>query len=79
MRVRCGKLFTGLEDEARSDQTLLIDDGRITFVGPSADAPANGEEALDLSNAFVIPGLIDAHTHLAFGNAQSLEDVDLWP
>ena len=78
MRVRCGKLFTGLEDEARSDQTLLIDDGRITFVGPSADAPANGEEALDLSNAFVIPGLIDAHTHLAFGNAQSLEDVDLY-
>ena len=25
-----------------------------------------------------MPGLVDVHTHLAFGNAQSEEDIDLW-
>ena len=33
---------------------------------------------IDHSGSFVMPGLIDVHTHLAYGNAKSEEDIDLY-
>ncbi len=55
--VKTGKMLT--------DQTLVIQDGRIVSVGASADAkiPADAMR-IDLPDATVLPGLIDAHTHL---------------
>ena len=32
----------------------------------------------DYGTRYIMPGLVDVHTHLAFGNAQSEEDIDLW-
>lgn len=79
--VRCGKLFTGREDEARSGEVLVFDgEGRISYVGREADAPrrAKGDRLIDHSGGFVMPGLIDVHTHLAYGNAKTEEDIDLY-
>lgn len=78
--VRCRTLFTGLEDEPRRDQTLVIEGGRFVSVGPTAQAPAPtaGDEILDAGTRFVMPGLVDVHTHLVFGNARSEEDIDFW-
>ncbi|BBK34931.1 dipeptidase [Allostella sp. ATCC 35155] len=79
--VRCGTLFTGAGETADSEQTVVVgDDGRITHVGPtaSAPAPARGDTVLDYSDRFVMPGLHDVHTHLAYGNAKSEEDIDLY-
>src|SRR5580698_11534797 len=79
--VRCGTLFTARDDQAKRDQTLVYDAaGRLSFVGPTAKAPkpAPGEPVLDYSGQFVMPGLIDNHTHLAYGNAKSEEDIDLY-
>ncbi|RAK50765.1 amidohydrolase family protein [Phenylobacterium deserti] len=44
---------------------LIIQDGRITWVGPAASlrAPA-GASTVDLSGKYVMPGLIDLHVHL---------------
>jgi len=55
--VKTGKLL--------SDQMLVIEDGKIVRVGAFAEtkAPA-GAVLIDLSNATVLPGLIDTHTHL---------------
>jgi imidazolonepropionase-like amidohydrolase len=55
--VKTGKLLT--------DQTLVIEDGRITSSGAAAEAkiPADAVR-IELPNATVLPGLIDAHTHL---------------
>jgi imidazolonepropionase-like amidohydrolase len=79
--VRCGRLFTGREDEARTGEMLVFDAGGvIAYVGPEADAPAReaGDALVDYSGLFVMPGLIDVHTHLAYGNAKSEEDIDLY-
>jgi imidazolonepropionase-like amidohydrolase len=79
--VRCGQLFTGHDDDAEVKQTLVFDQvGIIEYVGAEADAPRRRRDdwVLDYSNWFVMPGLIDAHTHLAYGNAKSEEDIDLY-
>lgn len=79
--VRCGELFTGQEDEAEKDGVLVFaEDGAIEFAGAAAAAPRRGRQdrALDYSQFFVMPGLIDVHTHLAYGNAKTEEDIDLY-
>jgi imidazolonepropionase-like amidohydrolase len=79
--VRCGQLFTGAEDEAIRDGMLVFDtDGRIAYTGEEAATPkrARGDRLIDHSKHFVMPGLIDVHTHLAYGNAKSEEDIDLY-
>src|ERR1700722_253605 len=79
--VRCGTLFAGNDTEARADVTLgVADDGTIAFVTDTAQAPpvAVHDSILDYSNLFVMPGLVDVHTHLAYGNAKSEEDIDLY-
>jgi imidazolonepropionase-like amidohydrolase len=55
--VKTGKLL--------SDQTLVIEDGRIVSAGPPAEAKVPTDAVrIELPNATVLPGLIDAHTHL---------------
>jgi imidazolonepropionase-like amidohydrolase len=79
--VRCGQLFTGREDDARADGTLVFDDhGVLDYVGEEAGSPrrARGDRVVDYSSRFIMPGLIDVHTHLAYGNAKSEEDIDLY-
>ena len=76
-QVRCGTLFTGNEDTERKNQTLVIESGRLTYVGPADKAPP-ADSVLDYSEFFVMPGLQDVHTHLAYGNAKTEEDIDLY-
>ncbi len=79
--VRCGSLFTGREDEPCDGAMLVFDEeGRLAYVGAEAAAPrrAQTDRLLDHSGSFVMPGLIDVHTHLAYGNAKSEEDIDLY-
>src|SRR5207253_11354285 len=48
---------------------LVCDEGRIAWIGPSDDlAPEDDDEVLDAAGAGVIPGLIDSHVHITFGD-----------
>lgn len=59
---------------AIEDAAILIKDGVIAWVGPSADLPSNEVEHTDrLGGRWVTPGLIDCHTHLVFGGDRSGE------
>jgi imidazolonepropionase-like amidohydrolase len=54
-----------------SGQAIVVEGDVIVSVGPAADAKlAPGTETIDLPNATVLPGLIDAHTHLTADNGQ---------
>src|SRR5467141_81526 len=71
--IRAGRLFDTKAAKLVSNQVVLIHGDRITEVGPAerVKVPA-GAEVIDLSQATVLPGLIDAHTHV-FGNGPDLE------
>jgi imidazolonepropionase-like amidohydrolase len=78
--IRCQRLFTGLDDDLRREQTFVVEQGSFSFVGATAQAPQPGanDTVIDAGTHFVMPGLVDVHTHLVFGNARSEEDVDFW-
>jgi imidazolonepropionase len=54
------------------DAALLIEDGRIAWVGAAADAPA-ADEMVDAGGKAVIPGFVDSHSHLVFGGDRAAE------
>ena len=57
---------------AIENAALLIENGRIAWVGSSSDAPA-AEESADLAGRWVTPGLIDCHTHIVHGGNRARE------
>jgi len=63
--VRAGRLFDSKTGQMLAKQVVLITGDRITEVGPASQVkiPA-GAEVIDFSQATVLPGLIDAHTHM---------------
>jgi len=69
--VKAGRLFDGLSESYRQNVTLRIENDRIAAVGV---APPPGASVIDLSNATVLPGLIDCHVHLE-SRADRFEDI----
>ena len=63
--IKAGKLIDVRAGRVLTDQAILIEGDRIKQVGAygSVQAPS-GARMIDLSNATVLPGLIDCHTHL---------------
>ena len=63
MRICNGLLLT--MEEARFERGYVdFENGRITAFGAMQDAPAYAGETLDAQGGYILPGLIDAHTHI---------------
>ena len=63
--IRAGRLFDSKTGQVLTGQVIVVDGERITEVGPEGKVtiPA-GSRLLDLSQATVMPGFIDAHSHV---------------
>lgn len=71
--LRCGHLIDGTGSAPVKNAVVVVDGGRITAVGgPELIAP--GMEVMDLSDQWVLPGLIDLHTHICFDGS-----LDVFP
>ena len=62
--VHAGHLIDVEASVVRADQIVRIVDGKVVSVGPWRGAPSDGP-VVDWSTQWVLPGLIDMHTHLA--------------
>lgn len=74
--VRAGHVLDVKTGKLLRDQTILIREGRISGIGNSGEIkiPA-GTEVIDLRNATVLRGLIDAHTHLTMDPKFGYEEL----
>jgi imidazolonepropionase-like amidohydrolase len=61
--IRAGNLIDPAAGTIAKGQIILVKDGKIAEVGPNVKIPA-GAEVIDLTNTWVMPGLMDAHTHI---------------
>ncbi len=62
--VKAGKLFDSQSGTYHSDVVLVIEGERIKSVEAGSFAIPSSVQVVDLSQAYVLPGLIDCHTHL---------------
>ena len=74
LAIRAGRLFDPKSGELKKQQVVLIEGTRVVQVGPAQEiAVPPGMEVVDLSNATVLPGLIEGHTHV-FASGPELDE-----
>lgn len=63
--LKAQRLYDGRADALTTPGLVVVDGEQILATGPKATVPA-GAQVIDLGDATLMPGLIDAHTHLTF-------------
>src|SRR6187549_3708946 len=61
--IRAARLFDGRGDTAVADAVVVVQGTRITAAGSRLSIPT-GAQVIDLGDATILPGFIDAHTHV---------------
>jgi len=61
--IRAGNLIDPAKGTVSKDQVILVENGKITAVGAGVAIPKDAQ-VIDLSKEWVMPGLMDAHTHI---------------
>lgn len=63
--VKAARMWDGKSDRVVTPGVVVISGGKIMATGASAAVPA-GAEVIDLGDATLLPGFMDAHTHITF-------------
>jgi imidazolonepropionase-like amidohydrolase len=77
-----GTVVDGSGAEPAPGASVLVKDNKIVDVGPhvTRDQVPRGEplDEIDATGKTVMPGMIDAHCHMSYGESQSEEEIDLY-
>ncbi|MEO7529953.1 MAG: amidohydrolase family protein [Sediminibacterium sp.] len=71
--IKCGKLLDVRSGQVSSNQTIYIKGNKIESIGSGLKA----DTVIDLSDYFVLPGLIDCHTHILLQGDITSEDYNV--
>ncbi len=74
--VKAAHLIDGRSDGPRDGLAVLIEGDRIKEVGPAAQLAGRAQKVIDLGGATLLPGLIDAHTHVLLQGDITAADYD---
>ena len=74
LEIRGGTLIDGTGAAPRKNALLRIVDGKVAL----PDKPDPAASVFDATGMTVMPGLIDAHCHISYGEARSAEEVDIY-
>ena len=74
--LKAARMFDGKSDSLTTPGMVVVQNGKITGVGASASVPV-GAEVIDLGDATLLPGFIDAHTHLTMPYSEDHDRAEL--
>ncbi len=81
-RIDNARLLTCVDETVTADGAVVIDNGLIGWSGPARELPAEYARpevtATDVAGATVMPGLVDAHMHISFGEPQTEEELFIY-
>lgn len=72
--IRAGHLFDGDADAYTENVDVVVEKGVIREIRPAGSAPVEGE-LIDASGSYVMPGLIESHTHQSISQGADLGDL----
>lgn len=72
--IKCGKLLNTKDGKVLENQYVLLNGNKIISI---ANVATKADTTIDLSNYFVMPGMIDAHTHVLLQGDITSEDYDV--
>jgi imidazolonepropionase-like amidohydrolase len=73
--IRAGHLIDPATGKVADNQVIVVKDGKIESVGGSVP---QGAQVIDLSKQWVMPGLMDAHTHVTMNLPPAPAGVSAW-
>src|SRR5580692_12214813 len=74
--LKAARMFDGKSNSLTTPGLVVITDNKITAVGSGASVPA-GAQVIDLGDATLLPGFIDAHTHLTMMHSDDWKQREL--
>jgi imidazolonepropionase-like amidohydrolase len=74
--LKAARMFDGKSNSLTSPGLVLVTDNKITAVGSGASVPT-GAEIIDLGDATLLPGFIDAHTHVTMMHSDDWKQREL--
>jgi len=74
--IHAGRVIDGFSDAVKTNQTVVVEAGKITAIEAGFRQPAAGDRVIDLRNGTLLPGLFDMHVHLTSEYSKNSEIDD---